>query len=145
MKRRLRIAVSVFFGVLTVLVCVLWVRSYWRVDMLVIPTTDNDPLLVESGRGTLECYLSGRPNEFRWLVFEIDKSFEGYQRDRKQALQQYSQYGLTRWRVHYRLPVVIGVTLAILPWIRWSSRFSLRALFIAMTLLAVLLVVWFSI
>jgi hypothetical protein len=28
MTRRLRIAVSVFFAVLTVLVCVLWVRSY---------------------------------------------------------------------------------------------------------------------
>ena len=30
-KRRVRIAVSVFFGVLTVAMCVLWVRSYfWR-------------------------------------------------------------------------------------------------------------------
>ena len=30
--RRTRIAVSVFFGVLTVALCVLWVRSYWRFD-----------------------------------------------------------------------------------------------------------------
>ena len=28
MARKLRIAVSVFFGVLTVALCVLWVRSY---------------------------------------------------------------------------------------------------------------------
>ena len=33
--RRTRIAVSVFFGVLTVALCVLWVRSYWRWDHLV--------------------------------------------------------------------------------------------------------------
>ena len=29
--RRLRIAASVFFAVVTVALCVLWVRSYWRV------------------------------------------------------------------------------------------------------------------
>jgi hypothetical protein len=29
MVRKLRIAVSVFFGLLTVALCVLWVRSYW--------------------------------------------------------------------------------------------------------------------
>ncbi|MGD9632267.1 MAG: hypothetical protein AB7G28_25850 [Pirellulales bacterium] len=34
MARKLRIAVSVFFGLLTVALCVLWVRSYWRVDAL---------------------------------------------------------------------------------------------------------------
>ena len=32
MRRRLKIAWSVFFAVLTVALCVLWVRSYWRID-----------------------------------------------------------------------------------------------------------------
>ena len=32
--RRVRIAVSVFFGVMTVALCVLWVRSYWRLDFV---------------------------------------------------------------------------------------------------------------
>ena len=32
MARELRIAVSVFFGLLTVALCVLWVRSYLEVE-----------------------------------------------------------------------------------------------------------------
>lgn len=32
MARKLSIAASVFFGLLTVALCVLWVRSYWRED-----------------------------------------------------------------------------------------------------------------
>src|SRR5262245_30664505 len=32
MRRRLKIGWTVFFAVLTVALCVLWVRSYWRID-----------------------------------------------------------------------------------------------------------------
>src|SRR5262245_6242240 len=32
MRRRLKIAWTVFFAVLTVALCVLWVRSYWKAD-----------------------------------------------------------------------------------------------------------------
>ena len=34
MRRRVRIAVSVFFGVVAVALCVLWVRSYWWRDVV---------------------------------------------------------------------------------------------------------------
>ena len=37
MARRVRIAVSVFFGVLTVLLAVMWVRSYWWADQVFGP------------------------------------------------------------------------------------------------------------
>ena len=33
MARTLRIAVSVFFGLLTVALCVLWVQNYWATDV----------------------------------------------------------------------------------------------------------------
>lgn len=32
--RRVHIAASVFFGLLTVALCLLWVRSYWRCDIV---------------------------------------------------------------------------------------------------------------
>src|SRR5262245_37132843 len=35
--KRARIATSVFFGVLAVALCVLWVRSYWRWDEIYGP------------------------------------------------------------------------------------------------------------
>ena len=34
MPRKLRIAASVIFGVLTLALCVLWVRSYWMCDLV---------------------------------------------------------------------------------------------------------------
>lgn len=37
--RRLRIAVSVFFTVLAAALCVLWVRSYWRTDLVHHPAS----------------------------------------------------------------------------------------------------------
>jgi hypothetical protein len=40
MARKLRIAVSVFFGLLTVALCVLWVRSYWRMDAISVNWTN---------------------------------------------------------------------------------------------------------
>ena len=51
MPRKLRIAVSVFFGVLTVALCVLWVRSYWRVHVVHCPTAW--PLVANSARGVV--------------------------------------------------------------------------------------------
>src|SRR5262245_32475259 len=39
--RKLRIAWSAFCGLAAVLLVVLWVRSYWRVEMIACPLTSN--------------------------------------------------------------------------------------------------------
>jgi hypothetical protein len=46
--------------------------------------------------------------------------------------------------IPYWFPVLILAAMAAFPWIRWSKRFSLRTLLIAMTVVAALLgaVVW---
>lgn len=46
MDRKLRIAASTLFGLLTVVMCVLWVRSYITFDRLVMPPKDNALMLI---------------------------------------------------------------------------------------------------
>ncbi len=52
---RLRIAVSVFFGVLAVALCVLWVRSYWHSDVLL--TASNYDATIASNNGCVRIML----------------------------------------------------------------------------------------
>jgi hypothetical protein len=52
-SRRTRIGVSILFGVLTVALCVLWVRSYWRKDGAVWVFAPGRYIDVESDRGNL--------------------------------------------------------------------------------------------
>lgn len=52
MRRKLRIVVSVLFGVLTLLVVMMWVRSYWKWDALQV-TLSYHRAGVASFRGTL--------------------------------------------------------------------------------------------
>jgi hypothetical protein len=60
--RRARIAVSVFFGVLTLVTCVLWVRSYWKADQLHFPLAGGSSCVVasKSGRVVIVSYQSGK-------------------------------------------------------------------------------------
>ena len=46
--------------------------------------------------------------------------------------------------IPYWLPCLAAATIALLPWLKWSKRFSLRTLLIATTLVAVALglIVW---
>lgn len=76
MARKLRIAASVLFCVLSVLLVVLWARSYWRNDRILIPLTSGSPLGVElvCGRAVFSS-IPELPNEFHWRVIEIDEHF----------------------------------------------------------------------
>ena len=58
--RRVRIAVSVFFGVLTVALCVLWVRSYWRIDHIRAYGSTSPTIGYREGRLCLESEHNGR-------------------------------------------------------------------------------------
>lgn len=51
MPRTLRITASIFFGLLTAALIVLWIRSYWRADSLQGNLTANRALIVRSIRG----------------------------------------------------------------------------------------------
>jgi hypothetical protein len=55
----------------------------------------------------------------------------------------YAKLEIDEWRdprvVPLWFPVALSCTLAVVPWLHWSRRFSLRTLLLAMTLVAVVL------
>jgi hypothetical protein len=148
--RKLRIAWSVVWGVACVLLIALWVRSYWWADELRNPA------------GTVAMSVQGKVH--------FSGAAEFYPHEQLGNGTYY--LGMNLWLYHilierrpsaaaYRhgyivnspttkivLPylLIVGTTifLAAAPWIRLSSRFSLRTLLIATTLVAVVLglIVW---
>jgi hypothetical protein len=142
--RKLRIAWSVGWGLLAVVLVVLWVRSYTTADALGGTTNAPRILLVRSSWGLLHIlYFDDDTQSRDWKIesetlTDNDKRFErkwnpilvkfgfGY-------LRAGSDYSITfpDW-----LPVLLTATLGAVPWVR---RFSLRTLLIATTLVAVIL------
>jgi len=56
MARKLRIAVSVFFGLLTVKMCMLWVRSFYWYDLVRVPLFNSGGISVASLTGQI-CFM----------------------------------------------------------------------------------------
>ena len=136
--RKLRIAWSVVCGVACVLLIVWWVRSYWRLDVIVwngnssSTTVRADAGLVTISQSNFGGTLSG---DDRWELI-VDNASWG---------MQFWQFdwawdtNLILIRVPIWVAALAAAILAHAPWIRWSRRFSLRALLIATTLVALVL------
>jgi len=135
--RKLRVAWSVVWGVLAVLLIALWVRSYYRADKLwrIYSVVDSG---VESEGGTLSYWhrtdVSGA-NGFPW---HHDAPYPGtpvYQFAYTNEGQVFAII-IPIW-----LPLIVIAPLGALSWVR---RFTTRTLLIATTLVAVVLglIVW---
>jgi hypothetical protein len=137
--RKLRIAWSVGWGVVAVLLCVLWVRSYWRCDG-VLRVDKSIGQSIASNKGILyvsifQAFSSPQPNlitgweRFSVVPHEIETGF------------RWSWEPLFKWFQcpHWFVGLVTAVVAASpwLPLLRW--RFSLRTLLIATTLVAAVL------
>ena len=141
--RKLRIAWSVVWGVVVVLLIVLWVRSYRCVETWNIPVT----------RST-HVYLSSIPNAFAF----------GLGNSSPTATREYRSMPATKWlescpysgaaffqitaasvAMPYWFGVLLSTTFAAAPLMR-TARFSLRTLLIATTLVAVGLgaIIWIT-
>ena len=145
--RNLRIAVSVFFGVLTVALCVLWVRSYTRHESarftgwksLVILTT-------WQGNGVL---LRHRLNPKRPRVQTWRLDSEPYASDHNMKLGGKPVTGervvIARTANAFMMAIplwsIFAFTCVLIPvsWLPFGSSYSLRAMLIATTLVAVVL------
>jgi hypothetical protein len=146
--RKLRIAWSVGWGIVCLLLIVLWVRSYWWMDSFDAQLAQSRPLYVTSRHGGLQFsmrydllpdlhspgywHYSQLPVDHEylpWTWFEFHVSF---------PCDNFDEIA-----PHWLFSLVAALCAA-MPWLRF--RFSLRALLIATTLVAVLLgvVVWFS-
>jgi hypothetical protein len=136
--RGLRIAWSVAFGILCVLLVVLWVRSYWQADALTLASH----LKLSSADGCIQFQTMFAPYSFKddWAYSSWRMRWPPYE----QTIVDIAEQNLFRFRrssmhgpglVPYWLAVCIAATLAAAPWI----RYSLRTLLIATTAVAVIL------
>jgi hypothetical protein len=139
MARKLRIAASVFFGLLTLALVALWIRSYWWVDWL------------EAQRNGMYAAITSANGAIRIDRDSVDVS-SPFSRLSSVRLDDPTTHGWPNhtlkfaWNLPEALIVVphwfVGtITVTIATWAAtgWNGRFSLRTLLIATTLLAVVL------
>jgi hypothetical protein len=145
MARKLRIAVSVFFGVLTVALCMLWVRSYWRADSIHFMANGGyvyslvaDAGLVEVSRGIdVESNGMFAPGDY-WV-----NAWDYHQRRRETKARLLVPFKFRSGQHYFRLeipfwfPVFLVAATSVLT-LR-SIRFSVRTLLVATTVVAVVL------
>jgi hypothetical protein len=149
---KLRIVWSVTWGLLAVLLVVLWVRSYWTYDQLSVLQGNGGWSVVVSARGQMRWgnnYFGDYDSS--WSV--VSKSVNNPALITGECLDyptipSYRGLILRDDYNHTYVPHWYAIfafgTLASIPWLRW--RFSLRTLLIAMTLVAAVLglIVWAS-
>ena len=154
---KLRIGWSVFWGVGAALLVVMWVRSYWRADQFSV-TTKIRITRVDSNYGKLlfatEAPLMAGTFIEKWGVWSGDAMRDVI----LPPMPEYSVQGFTAATSGTEGPgfavgapmwfaVFASASCAVIPWTGWLRwRFSLRALLVGMTLVAVGLglIVWAS-
>jgi hypothetical protein len=142
--RYLRIAFSATCLIACLLLCVLWVRSYWTDDRLVGPVFGADVLTIESVYGRTDLFYLGPvvrgPTSWKHVAGDAETMVELAPSWSMSVTAFNFEWSEERFVVlpHWFLIAFLAV-LAVVPWIHWSNRFSLRTLLIATTLVAVVL------
>jgi hypothetical protein len=133
MLRRLLNIASIVCLVLCVALMGMWVRSFWRTDIVMLSTPSHSCRLA-SALGQVRCEgLNGVPPAVvarSWKTWSISaeerklffpRSFLGFHVD--------LNAGKLGFAVPYWLPVLLTGTSAAIPWTRRRCRFTLRSLF----------------
>jgi len=133
--RKLRIAWSVGWGILCLLLIVLWMRSYWRLEAIHVSRNSFSSM---RGIAGWTYWTEGTPaTRFGWGSASLDDMRKSgrftTQRARGFRLQR-TPDGFTLILPHWSL-LVVALVISAAPWLRW--RFSLRTLLIITTLVAV--------
>src|SRR5262245_30689143 len=136
--RKLRIAWSVAWGVVAVVLCVLWVRSYWSIDFMSGPGFADGGYTIAVGTtpGTIGCGIMPT-NQFikPWMAYSTDT--ERWWESQENATGIWGEFALDRWYANapFWFVCLLTAIAAGTPW--FACRFSLRTLLIATTLVAV--------
>lgn len=138
----LKISWTAVCGMCCVLLLVLWIRSCWRSDEVtrvsskrIVRVISSDGQLyasydgnlkgaIPASRGTTWHYLEGRPFELRREWFAAD--------------------GRARFCFPLGPPTIAFALVGVIPWVRLSTRFTVRTLLLVTTVAAVVLglIVW---
>jgi len=141
--RKLRIAWSVVWGMLAALLIVLWARSYEnQIASYNGPAFGSIIVGVDSRPGSLTMGVEDIADDQPCSVRRIENS-----EFTEIALRDIATWTITSdgIRMPYWFASSLSIVLAALPWLLWlPKRFSLRTLFLATTLVAVVLglIVW---
>jgi len=136
--RKLRIAWSVFWGLIYVVLIILWVRSYWWSDVVWVITPSCDARADSANGGTtISIFFDSErkvANEWNRNSYRHNTSMRP-----PDATWKFDIY-MTRRGLDASLPhwfyLLLTSLIAVAAWIR---RFSLRTLLIATTLIAMVL------
>ncbi len=149
--RKLRIAWSVVWGVVAVLLILLWVRSYWWVDTVVLPVSGNRLVTLGTFSGTVGLGTATFPQSalLSFNAVPVDNVRQVWLRTKVKPPSPWLGGILTRMNaVMVFMPMWLATGAIVLvsagPWIHWPSRFSLRTMLLTTTLVAALLglVMW---
>ena len=149
--RKLRIAWSVLWGAVAVLVCVLWVAHRKSRDWIAIPMSHESGVVFFSGTGRVAAALDfggGIAQSDILQFFLAEECAPGFTSKSELLFPEISVFqkddGLILLAVPNWQLVALSVSVATVPWLRW--RFSLRTLLIATAVVAVGLgmVVWLA-
>ena len=148
--RGLRIAWTVVFGILCVLLIALWVWSYLWGGSFELDTGSRRYLIsLIDGEG--EVAVTGSTSKYaswNYACFRLDEPNREYHRNRIHdntvfglGFEFHPDPDLNNYNVLAPMWLLSATIFActIVPWIDWCQRFSLRTLLIATTLVAILL------
>jgi hypothetical protein len=138
MLKYLRIAVTALCLTACVLLVALWVRSFWWSDRLKFARTGNRVVSISSNFGVLsigDADLSKViPQSFGWSHRPARSDWRDMHNSFGFSFARHASVSFVAFPIW--LPMIILVVIAGVPWIHTSYRFSLRALLIATTLIA---------
>jgi hypothetical protein len=142
--RKLRIAWSVAWGIVAVLLIALWVRSYWWVDLAFFKVGNDVLVLAGSMPGAIDINIVPEESIPLGMYHQPSDEWMRAQGRRKRPGFLIDSHAILAPYWFWLLMPAIVAAIPWLPW--WSSRFSLRTLLIAMTLVAVGLglIVWLA-
>ena len=137
--RRTRIAVSLFFGMLTVAIVAFWVRSYATMDFARLKILPKFYIQVLAGdaRMVVHFELQRTTDWFLWTTHTVDVHSNA------QSDNRIPPFDLNFWPTFARLYLahwVLAVTTTVLAVIPWCQRrYSLRTALVIMTALGLLI------
>jgi hypothetical protein len=139
--RKLRIAWSVLWGLLAMLLIALWVRTYHETDTINAPLAGRHSVQIISCYGKVAFILT--PYVVAWHHETQPLGQYIWRKEQFRAFHYYDSVPRTgnrhEWAFSYSLLTSLVAVLAATPWCTGALRFSLRTLLIATTLVAVLL------
>ena len=138
--RCLRIAVSAVCVTVSVLLAGLWVRTYWYADTFFI----TDGALVSAQGSIFFVYEKHSPHPY-WNWGAVSQPLDDWQKSHGRESQGILGGGFAPIRRGWIISIPTGyllllsAALAFVPWLPWSTRFSLRTLLLVTTFVALAL------